>query len=113
LAPTTNRWHIPPISKSTLDEWYDRIKDFPSLEVSREQFHTIWVNAQTVIETPFGILRFDPLMPEQYTQAHGYFWSPRVFANVEIFEEIIELLKRIGFVRSRTFGTDVYWEIRR
>jgi hypothetical protein len=138
LAPAIRRsWFFPPIDEVKLDDWYDRIEHNPSLEVSRDQFHRIWGSSDIVIEMPFGILRFDPLHPSTYTQVHGYFWSHKVFANAETFKEIVsylfklfplsyilvvtpesssglaKLLTRIGFDRARTFGTDVYWELRR
>lgn len=130
-------WYFPTISPINLRSWYEKLSSYPSFEHSWDTFKDTYSTAQMVIETHYGILRFDNLQPGSHVQVHGFFWSPRIFKKVEIFTEISDylfslfgfsyilvvtpdtasglakLLTRIGFTRARHFDNEFYWELRR
>ena len=118
-------WAVPAVTKLDLERWYTKLSVFPGFEMDHRTFLQQWGAADIIFTTEYGILKIDKIRPGRDCIAHGLFWSPRVFRDLDTILEIMEytfrllspsailvqipgdqsslirFIKRLGFTRDR------------
>ena len=88
-------WTIPAVSRLDLERWHTRLMNFPGFEMDHKTFMAHWGGADIVFETPYGIMKIDSLHPGKPCIAHGLFWSPEAFRDLDTIYAIMDYVFQI------------------